>query len=143
MTRIFGTFALIVREGSSLIFAALIWFVFWGGYAPALETPEQTFNLAVLAGMIAIGYLSLQALAVVNQPVGQETRFLVDIMLSLVPLALVAYAAVQHVNGASELPYHLVGILWLFGAVAVSDVVINTWMGLKLNKLASDMVIMK
>ncbi len=106
MTRIFGTFALIVREGSSLIFAALIWFVFWGGYAPVLDTPEQTFNLAVLAGLIAIGYLSLQALAVVNQPVGQETRFLVDIMLSLVPLALVAYAAVQHINGSSELPYH-------------------------------------
>ncbi|MDO8837847.1 MAG: hypothetical protein Q7V31_02885 [Parvibaculum sp.] len=143
MMRIIGTIALIVRESSSLIFAALIWFVFWGGYAPALDTPEQTFNLAVLAGLIAIGYYSLQALAVVNQPVGQETRFLVDIMLSLVPLALVGYAAVQHFNGASELPYHLAGILWLFGTVAVADVVINTWMGLKLNKLASDMVIMK
>ncbi|MEX0838134.1 MAG: hypothetical protein WD034_01265 [Parvibaculum sp.] len=140
---IFGSVLLFAREGSSLIFAALIWYIFWGGYTPVLDTPEQAFNLAVIAGLIAIFYLALQALTVVTQPVGQETRYLIDTMLSLVPLAFVGYAAVQHFNGATDLPYHLVGALWLFGLVSLSDVFINTWTGLKLNKLASDMVIMK
>lgn len=143
MTRIFGTFALLVREGSSLIFAALIWYVFWGGYTPVIDTPEQAFNTAVIAGLIAVIYLAIQALAVVMQQVGQETRYLIDTLLSLVPLALIGYAATQHINGAAELPYHLVGVLWLFGVAAAADVVINTWTGMKLNKLATDFVQMR
>jgi len=143
MTRIFGTFAFFVREGSSLIFAALIWYVFWGGYTPVIDTPEQAFNTAVLAGLIAVIYLAIQALSVVMQQVGQETRYLIDTLLSLVPLALIGYAATQHINGAVELPYHLVGVLWLFGVAAAADVVINTWTGMKLNKLATDFVQMR
>ena len=138
-----GMFTFILREGSSLIFAALIWYLFWGGYVPTLDTPEQAYNLAVMAGLIAVIYLAIQALTVVMQPVGQETRYLFDTLLSLVSLAMIGYAATQHINGTTELPYHLVGVLWLFGLAAAADVFINTWIGLKLNKLASDFVTMR
>lgn len=133
----------LVREGTSVLFAGLIWFAIWGGYQPDLATPEAAFNTALLLGLITLGYVGLQALAVVSAPLARETRYLMDLLLSLIPLALVGYAAVQSMTGQIELSLFQRGVLWLAGTACLIDVIVFTWFNMKLNKLASDYVPMR
>ncbi|MGF1651361.1 MAG: hypothetical protein ACFCUN_13030 [Hyphomicrobiaceae bacterium] len=133
----------LAREGTALVYAALIWFVIWGGYDPAMDTPEAAFGQALLIAMLSLSYLGVQALAVVSAPLARETRYLLDLMLSLVPLALVGYAAVQVVTGQMTVTLLQSGVLWLAGLTCAIDVVVFTWFNMKLNKLASDFVPMR
>ncbi|MFN3746773.1 MAG: hypothetical protein ACK4TL_18890 [Hyphomicrobiaceae bacterium] len=136
----FSFLGFLVREGTALIFAGLIWFAIWGGYRPHLETPEQAFLEALFIGLLALGYLGLQALAVVSAPLARETRYLLDLLLSLVPLALIGYATAQALSGQMSISLYQKGVLWLGGAACAVDVVLFTWFNMKLNKLASDYV---
>lgn len=138
-----GVLGFFVREGTSVIFAFLVWYVIWGGYAPSFETPELAFRHAVIAGMVTLIYIGLQALAVVSAPLARETRYLLDLLLSLVPLAIVGYAVVQSLTGYLPLTEYQKAVLWLAGTACVIDVVIFTWFNMKLNKLASDFVQMR
>lgn len=138
-----GVFGFLVREGTALIFAAFVWFVIWGGYHPRLESPEQGFTHTLVAGLVALGYLGLQALAVVTAPLARETRYLLDLVLSLVPLALIGYATVQAFTGQMTLTLFQKGVLCLGGTACTIDVIIFTWFNMKLNKLASDFVPMR
>jgi hypothetical protein len=138
-----GVLGFLMREGTALIFAAFVWFVIWGGYHPRMESAEQAFTHALVAGLIAIAYLGLQALAVVTAPLARETRYLLDLVLSLVPLALIGYATVQAFTGQLTLTLFQKGVLCLGGTACTIDVIIFTWFNMKLNKLASDFVPMR
>lgn len=138
-----GILGFLVREGTALIFAFLIWYVIWGGYSPTSDTPEQAFRHAIIVGMITLIYIGLQAFAVVSAPLARETRYLLDLLVSLVPLALVGYAMAQSFSGYLPLGDYQKAVLWLAGTACVIDVVIFTWFNMKLNKLASDFVQMR
>jgi heme A synthase len=138
-----GVLGFFVREGTSVIFAFLVWYAIWGGYAPSFGTPELAFRHAVIAGMVTLIYIGLQALAVVSAPLARETRYLLDLLLSLVPLAIVGYAVVQNLSGYLPLTEYQKAVLWLAGTACVIDVVIFTWFNMKVNKLASDFVQMR
>jgi hypothetical protein len=139
----FSFFGFLVREGTALIFAGLIWYAIWGGYQPRFDTSDHAFKEALVLGLFALGYLGLQALAVVSAPLARETRYLLDLLLSLVPLALIGYATAQALSGQMPLSLYQWGVLWLGGTACVIDVVLYTWFNMKLNKLASDYVPMR
>jgi len=142
-TGTYSVFGFFIREGTALLFASLIWYAIWGGYQPNLDVPESAFREALSLGLIAIVYLGLQALAVVSAPLARETCYLMDLLLSLVPLALVGYAVAQSVSGQLALTQFQTGVLWLGGLACVIDVIVFTWFNMKLNKLASDFVQMR
>jgi hypothetical protein len=131
---------LLFREGSALIFAALVWFAIWGGYAPPVNTPEQAFQVALIIGLIALAYVGMQAVVVVSAPLGRTTRYLLDLILSLVPLAVVGYAAGLSISGYQPISLYQKGVLWFGGAATLIDVVLFTWFNMKVNKLASGVV---
>ncbi len=131
---------LFFREGSALIFAALIWYAIWAGYAPDVSTPERAFQVALILGLIALAYVGMQAVAVVSAPLGGTTRYLLDLMLSLVPFAVVGYAAALSMSGYQPISLYQKGVLWFGGAATLIDVVLFTWFNMKVNKLASAVV---
>jgi hypothetical protein len=120
-----GVLGFLMREGTALIFAAFVWFAIWGGYHPRMETTEQAFTHALVAGLIALGYLGLQALAVVTAPLARETRYLLDLVLSLVPLALIGYATMQAFTGQLTLTLFQKGVLCLGGTACMIDVTLH------------------
>ena len=131
---------LLFREGSALIFAALIWFAIWGGYAPPVNTPEQGLRVALIIGLIALAYVGIQAVVVVTAPIGRTGRYLLDLVLSLVPLAVVGYAAAVSTSGYQPLDLYQKVVLWFGGAASLIDVVLFTWFNMRVNKLASTVV---
>ena len=135
-----GVFGFFFREGSALIFAALIGFAIWGGYAPSASTPEQAFQVALIIGLISLAYVGIQAVVVVTAPIGRTGRYLLDLILSLVPLAVVGYAAALSTSGYQPLDLYQKVVLWFGGAASVIDVVLFTWFNMRVNKLASAVV---
>jgi hypothetical protein len=135
-----GFFGFLFREGSSLIFSALIWYAIWGGYTPNVDTPERSFYVALTCGLIALAYVGLQAAAAVTTPLGRTTRHLLDLIFSLVPLAVVGYAIAVNAAGYHPINFYQRGVLW-FGSVAcLIDVVLFTSFTMRVNKLASPVV---
>jgi hypothetical protein len=94
-------------------------------------------------GTVALVYLGLQAIAVVSAPLARETRYLMDLLLSLLPLALIGYAAAQWATGQMSPTMFQKGVLLMGGIACIIDVVVFTWFNMKLNKLASDFVQMR
>jgi hypothetical protein len=131
---------LLFREGSALIFAALIWYAIWGGFAPTLDTPEQGFRAALIIGLIGLVYVGLQAAGAVNAPVGRTARHLMDMVFSLAPLAVVGYAIALHAAGYQPLSFYQRGVLWIGAVACLIDVVLFTWFTMRLNKLASPLL---
>lgn len=131
---------LLFREGSALIFAALIWYALWGGYAPDVSTPERAFQVALILGLIALAYVGIQAAVVLTAPLGGTGRYLLDMMFSLVPLAVVGYAAALNMSGHQPVTLYQNAVLWFGAAATLIDVVLFTWFNMKVNKLASRIV---
>jgi hypothetical protein len=131
---------LLFREGSALIFAALIWLAIWSRYAPPVNTPEQALRVALTIGLIALAYVGIQAAVVVTAPIGHTGRYLLDLVLSLVPLAVVGYAAALSTSGYQALDLYQRVVLWFGGAASLIDVVLFTWFNMRVNKLASTIV---
>jgi hypothetical protein len=128
------------REGSALIFAALVWYAIWGGYAPTANTPEQGFHVALTIGFIALTYVGLQAVSAVTAPLGRATSHLLDLLFSLVPLAVVGYAIALNASGYQPINFYQRGVLWFGGVACFIDVVLFTWFTMRVNKLASSIV---
>ena len=138
-----GLVGFLFREGSALSFAALIWYAVWGGYAPNLGTPERAFRVALIIGLIALTYVALQALTVMNIPRGKGTRYMVDLFLSLIPLAVVALAIALNISGNLPLTFYQRGVIWIGGLASIIDVVFFTWVNMKLNKLTSHIGVLR
>jgi hypothetical protein len=131
---------LLFREGSALILAALIWFAIWGRYTLPTSTPEQAFQSALIIGLIALVYVGIQGAIVVTAPIGPTSRYLLDLILSLVPLAVVGYAAAIGTADDQPMTFYQRGVLWFGGAAALIDVVLFTWFNMRLKKLASTII---
>lgn len=138
-----GVFGFLIREGTSVLFAGLIWYANWGGYHPPFDAPEQAFKQALGIGSIAVVDLGLQAFAVVSAPLARETRYLMDLLLSLLPLALIGYAVAQWSTGQLNPTLFQKGVLLMGRIACIVDVAVFTWFNIKLNKLASDFVQMR
>ena len=134
---------LLFREGTALGFAGLIWYIVWGGYEPNLVTSEEAFRSALFMGLVAIAYLGIQALAVVMSPVGRVSRYLLDLLVSVVPLFIVGFAAFLNISGELPLTFYQKGALWFSGAASFIDVLIFTWFNLKVNRLSHNVVLLR
>jgi hypothetical protein len=72
-----------------------------------------------------------------NVPRGKGTRYMVDLFLSLIPLAVVALAIALNISGNLPLTFYQRGVIWIGGLASIIDVVFFTWFNMKLNKLTS------
>jgi len=135
-----GVAGFAIREGSALVFAALLWAVLWGWYEPALLTPGSAMWHVFWVAFIALCYTAFHALAAATQPLSSETLPLVDILVSLLPLGVITYTAIEWLRGETALTdYQKIALI--LGAVATStDTVVFTWFSLRLNRLAHEFV---
>ena len=79
-------------------------------------------------------------MAAATQPLSSETLPLIDILVSLLPLGVVAYTAIEWLRGETSLSDYQ-KIVMILGAMATSiDTVVFTWFSLRLNRLAHEFV---
>jgi hypothetical protein len=87
-------------------------------------------------GVIALIYVALQARAVLAQPRSGVVHSLIEILVSLLPLFVVGYAALDWLRGNNELNVFQVIVMMQATLATLIDVVILTWFSLRLNKLS-------
>lgn len=127
------------REGSSLIFAIFILaFSMFGN----LGIPDDATGLFTVT-MIALGYLGLQMALAGFARVGQD-KPLLDLFFSLLPVfALFAVIVLEFVGQDPLTTRFEWYAATTCGVVAVWDVIFNTQVVFKMNRLATDMVQMR
>lgn len=130
----------LLREGSAILFATLIWLAIWGGFAPDLQDIGNGMFHAAVISSVALVYLGLKAFAVVTAPLRRELRSVLNFVLSLIPMALIGYAAMQFANGSLSLNQYQHGVIWAGGLACMIDVIVYTWFAMKLNKHATEYV---
>jgi hypothetical protein len=85
-------------------------------------------------------YIFLQAVAAVTQPLGRETGPLIDVLVSLLPLMVVVYAAIDWLRqGYSPSTFQLIVII-LAASATLIDVIVFSWFAIRINKLAQEIV---
>jgi hypothetical protein len=128
--------AFITNHGSPIVVAGLLWWVLWWGHVPKVETVEAAMQHVSWVGIIALIYVALQARAVLVQPRYSVMHALVEILVSLLPLFVVGYAAVDWARGNNPLSVFQVIVMAHATLATLIDVVIFTWFSLQLNKLS-------
>ncbi|MBB36023.1 MAG: hypothetical protein CME88_01225 [Hirschia sp.] len=132
--------AFFFREGSSVLYSIYLalfaltdicFFCLNGG----------AYSMFIVA-LIGLGYLCLQNAMAAFSLVGND-RPLFDFFFSLLPLFTLAMIAVLSVVGSIHLSSFETLSLWLAAIVCLIDVVFNTQVIFKMNRLATDMVQMK
>src|SRR6516165_6926542 len=83
------------HHGAPLVFAGLLWWALWWGHTPNVETVEAAMRHVSWVGVIALLYVALQARAVLIQPRGGVIHSLIEILVSLLPLFVAGYAAID------------------------------------------------
>jgi hypothetical protein len=126
---------------SPFLFAGFIVFAVWGGYQPDLTSGEDMFKHLMICVSIAFIYLAIQGFAVVLQPVGSDVRPLLDVLTSLAPVLVIAFAVERAVSGYLKLDYYEIGVLWIAGCAALIDLTCFTLFAMKVNRLAPDVVV--
>jgi hypothetical protein len=124
------------RHGAPLVFAGLLWWVLWWGHTPSVETVEHAMWHVSWAGVIALIYVALQARAALVQPRSGVIHSLVEILVSLLPLFVVGYAAIDWLRGNNPLSVFQVIVMVQAALATLIDTVIFTWFSLRLNKLS-------
>jgi hypothetical protein len=129
-----------LREGSSLIFAVSLIYIFWGHYRVEPETPDIAMWYVFAASFGIIFYIFLQAVAAVTQTLRRETRALFDILVSMIPLMVLGYTAIDWIrSGTSPLTFQLI-VMLLATAATLLDVIIFSWFAMRISKLAQEIV---
>ena len=123
-------------HGAPIVFAVLLWWVLWWGHAPSVQTVDEAMQHVSWVGIIALAYVALQARAVLSQPRGGVVHSLIEILMSLLPLFVVGYAFVDWTRGAHQLSVFQVIVMVQAILATLIDVVIFTWVSLRLNKLS-------
>lgn len=123
------------RHGAPLVFAGLLWWVLWWGHVPNVETVDAAMRHVSSVGVIALIYVALQARAVIVQPRSAVLHSLIEILVSLLPLFVVGYAAIDWLRGANPLSVFQVIVMVQASLATLIDIVIFTWFSLQLNKL--------
>ncbi len=124
------------KHGAPLVFAGLLWWVLWWGHTPQVQTVDDAMRHVSWVGVIALVYVALQARAVLAQPRSGVVHSLIEILVSLLPLFVVGYAAVDWFRGNNELNVFQVIVMVQATLATLIDVVIFTWFSLRLNKLS-------
>lgn len=129
----------IFREGSSVIFSILIAaFVF----ATAALNIEPGYVGMFTVALVIMIYLALQMGLAAFAQVGQD-KPLLDLFFSLLPMITLVVIAVLAMTGMVALTMFHVLSLVLAALAVVLDVVFNTQVVFKMNRLATDMVQMR
>jgi hypothetical protein len=118
-----------------LVLAGLLWWALWRGHTPNVETVEAAMRHVSWVGVIALLYVALQARAVLIQPRGGVIHSLIEILVSLLPLFVAGYAAIDWLRGNNPLSVFQVIVMVQAVLATLIDVVIFTWFSLRLNKL--------
>lgn len=126
----------LASHGAPIVFALLLWYVLWWGHTPRVQTVEDAMRHVSWVGVIALVYVALQARAVLAQPRGGVMHSLIEILVSLLPLFVVGYAAIDWLRGSNELNVFQVIVMVQATLATLIDVVIFTWFSLRLNKLS-------
>lgn len=124
------------KHGAPIVFAGLLWWVLWWGHMPQVQTVDDAMRHVSWVGVIALVYVALQARAVLAQPRSGVVHSLIEILVSLLPLFVVGYAAVDWLRGNNELNVFQVIVMVQASLATLIDVVIFTWFSLRLNKLS-------
>ncbi len=133
-------FRFLLGEGSSIVFSALL-------VAFVYTTPTDGWIQHNMFGLFVItlgclAYLGMQMSLAAFARVGQD-KPLLDLFFSIVPLfalfGIVLLAAVDQVSLAA---FHVYALI-IAGIVVVMDVIFNSQVVFKMNRLATDMVQMR
>lgn len=128
------------REGSALVIAILLLYVFWGGYTPLLATPTDAMWHVFAVAAVTLLYVLLQALAAVTQPLRKETGPLVDLLVSMLPVMVIGYTVIEWLRqGLMPSTFQLIVALLASGATLI-DVIVFTWFSMRVSKLAHEIV---
>lgn len=143
--------AFFFREGSSVVFAGLIaaFAYFQSQSGPtqngleggAVWLRQDHVGMFVVAA-VSIGYLALQMAMAAFARVGQD-RPMVDVFFSFVPLIALIVVAVLVFANSLVLSAFSVLALAIAGAVVLMDIVFNSQILFKINRLANDFVQMR
>lgn len=90
-----GWLGFLAREGSAILLATALLYVFWGGYSPTLEPSDKAMWHVFGVAAVLMLYVLLQAVAAVTHPLRKETGPLVDVLVSLLPLLVVGYTVIE------------------------------------------------
>jgi hypothetical protein len=124
------------RHGAPIAFAVLLWWVLWWGHSPVLDTVEAAMWHVSWVGTIALLYVSLQARAVLVQPRHGVLHSMIELLVSLFPLFVVAFAAFEWMRGGITLSVFQVIAMVQATIATLIDVVIFTWFSMSLSRLA-------
>lgn len=128
------------REGSSALYAFyLAMFALTDRCVVCLTDNANSMFVVALIGLV---YLCLQNAMAAFRMVGND-RPLLDFFFSLLPLFTLAMIAVLAMVGSVTLTHFEVLALWLAALISLIDVIFNTQVMFKMNRLATDMVTMK
>jgi hypothetical protein len=130
----------IFREGSSIVFALfLLAFAFSGRL---VETFPPNYVGMFLVALVCLIYLGLQ-MAMASFTVVGEDKPLFDLFVSLIPGIALVVVGVLLAVGMVKLPlFHILG-LTVAAVTVILDVIFNTQVVFKMNRLATDIVQMK
>lgn len=129
--------AFFFREGSSILFSIYL-ALFAMTDLCLICINGSAYGMFVVA-VIGIIYLCLQNALAAFSAVGHD-RPLLDFFFSLLPLFTLVMIAVLTFVGTLVLTEFEVLALWLMAAFSIIDVVFNTQVIFKMNRLATDMV---
>lgn len=124
------------NHGAPIVAAGLLWWVLWWGHAPNVQTVDEAMRHVSWVGVIALVYVALQARAVLDQPRSGVVHSLIEILVSLLPLFVVGYALIDWLRGGNPLSVFQVIVMVQATLATLIDVVIFTWVSLRLNKLS-------
>lgn len=130
-----GTLRFVSRHGAPIVFAFLLWWVLWWGHSPVLDTVEAAMWHVSWVGTIAL-YVALQARAVLTQPRHGVLHSMIELIVSLLPLFVVAFAGFEWMRGSIALSVFQVIAMVQATIATLIDVVIFTWFSMSLSRLA-------
>jgi len=112
----------------SAAFAAALLAVVLGRYAPQAATVEQAMWNVMTLGLVALGYTALQGINAIRQSANREQGVFLGLVLSFLPLLVVAYAVAVWQYSPNKLTTYQTIAMILGGAAAAVDVFLFSWL---------------
>jgi hypothetical protein len=117
-----------LRALLSVTFAAALLAVVLGRYAPETASVDQGMWSVMAVGLVALGYTALQGINAIRQSTGREHGMFLGLVLSFLPLLVVAYAVAVWQYSPDKLTTYQVIAMVLGGAAAAVDVFLFSWL---------------
>ncbi|PHS21580.1 MAG: hypothetical protein COA85_12895 [Robiginitomaculum sp.] len=128
------------REGSPFVFSVFL-VLFSLQNIPMLSLPDSSFGMFVAAAF-SIGYMGIQMGLSAFARVGKDGP-VVDLFLSLIPLFTLLVIVVLDIVGKLPLSMFQIFGLAIAAMVVLMDIIFNTLILFKMNRLANDYVAMQ